>query len=238
MYDRSSPSEIEVIDRWENGVGWMVHPNEIARRSSHAIQGNDGVWVFDPLDGPGVDDLITDLGSVAGVALLSNHHSRDADRFAERHGVSIHLPSWMQRAAGQLDAPLETYTAGVGDWLELGDSGIEVRTVDPATAWKETIAYRPADSTLRVPDMLSSAPAMTVDGERIACYFFHRFAPPREVFADLEPERLLFGHGEGVSEGAGTALESALRNARRNLPHAIVNQAPTQIRGIIGAIRG
>lgn len=92
MYDRSFPSEIEVIDRWEHGVGWMVHPDETARRASHAIQGNDGVWIFDPLDGPGVEELISDVGPVAGVALLSNHHARDAALFADRHGVPVHLP--------------------------------------------------------------------------------------------------------------------------------------------------
>jgi hypothetical protein len=118
------------------------------------------------------------------------------------------------------------------------DSGIEIRTIDPPTAWQEAIAYRPSDATLRVPDMLSSVPDMTVGDERVGCYFFHRFAPPRNVFEDIEPERILFGHGEGVSENASAVLESALTDARRNLPRAVVSQAPTQIRGIIGALRG
>lgn len=238
MYDRSASTEIEVVDRWENGAGWIAHPDEKARRASHAIAGDDGVWVFDPLDGPEVDEHITALGSVAGVALLSNHHSRDAATFAERYDVAVHLPTWMDHAASQVDAPVTRYTTPPGEWVELGDSGIEIRTVDPPTAWKEAIAYRPSDAALRVPDMLSSVPEMTVGDERVGCYFFHRLAPPRDVFADIEPERLLFGHGEGISENAATALESALTDARRNLPRAVVSQAPTQIRGIIGALRG
>lgn len=237
MFDRSDSTKIAIVDRWEDGFGWMAHPDERAERTSHAVVGQDGVWVFDPLDGPGVEDRIDALGPVAGVAVLSNHHARDAGAIAERHGVSVHLPEWMDHAAEQVDAPITQYAAPPGEWVELGESGIRVRTVDPPTAWQEAIAYRPADGTLRVPDMLSSGEEMTVGDERVGCYFFHRFAPPRNVFSDLEPERLLFGHGRGVSEAATEALDTALANARRNLPRAVVHQAPTQIRGILGALR-
>lgn len=237
MYDRSDSTGIEVIDRWDNGVGWLAHPDEDAQRASHAIVGDDGVWIFDPLDGPQIDDLIEEYGSVAGVALLSNTHARDATAFAKRYDVPVHLPTWMGRAAENVDAPIEQYAAPPGKWVELGSSGIRIRTVDPLTAWTEAIAYRPADRTLRVPDMISSVPEMTVGDERIGCYFFHRFAPPRDVFTDLTPERILFGHGPGISTNATTTLNSALADARRNLPRAVVSQAPTQIRGIIGAIR-
>lgn len=236
MYERSESTGIAVIDRWDDGVGWLAHPDEDAQRASHVIVGDDGMWIFDPLDGPGVDDLIEEFGSVAGVALLSNTHARDAAAFAERYDVPVHMPTWMNRAPDSVDAPIEQYDAPPGEWVELEASGIRVRTVDPVTAWTEAIAYRPADATLRVPDMLSSVPEMTVGDERIGCYFFHRFAPPRGVFADLNPERLLFGHGEGVFNDAPAALDSALADARRNLPRAVVSQAPTQIRGIIGAV--
>lgn len=235
MYDRSESTGIEVVDRWDGGVGWLAHPDEDAQRASHAIVGEDGVWIFDPLDGPGVDELLGEFGSVAGVALLSNTHARDATAFAKRYDVSVHMPTWMDRAPDNVDAPIEQYAAPPGEWVELGASGIRIRTVDPLTAWTEAIAYRPADTTLRVPDMLSSVPEMTVGDERIGCYFFHRFAPPHEVFADLDPERILFGHGAGVFTDAPTALDSALGAARRNLPRAVISQAPTQIRGIIGA---
>ncbi len=235
MYERSTSTDIEVIDRWDGGVGWLAHPEEDAQRASHALSGEDGVWIFDPLDGPGVDELVEEFGSVVGVALLSNTHARDATTFAERYDVSVHMPSWMGRAPDNVDAPIEQYTAPAGEWVELGSSGIRVRTVNPLTAWTEAIAYRPADATLRVPDMLSSVSEMTVGGERIGCYFLHRFAPPREVFADLNPDRILFGHGEGVFTDTPVALNSALSEARRNLPRAVITQAPTQIRGIIGA---
>jgi hypothetical protein len=238
MYDRSASADIEVVDEWDHGVGWVAHPDEQSRRASHAIRGDDGVWVFDPLDGPGVDKRISELGSVAGVALLSSHHSRDAGTVAERHDVGVHLPAWMDRPVDNIGARIERYDAPPGQWVELGDSGISVRTVDPTTAWKELIAHRPADGTLRVPDMLSTVPAMTVGDERLACYLFHRLAPPREPFADIDPERVLVGHGDGITEDAGEVLDHALDSARPNLPRALVGQAPTQIRGILGALRG
>lgn len=236
MYDRSHSSEIEVIDQWENGVGWMAHPHEGAQRASHAIRGEDGVWVFDPLDGPGVQNYIDELGTVAGVTVLSSHHSRDAARFAERYDVSVRLPTWMDGVAARVEAPVEEFTAPPGEWVELGNSGISVRTVDPRTAWPEMIAYQRSSGTLRVPDMLSTVPEMTVKNERLGCYLFHRLAPPKEPFADIAPERILVGHGTGISEDAAPALTSALDNARRHFPRALVSQAPTQIRGIIGAL--
>lgn len=236
MYERSASTEIEVIDEWDGGLGWIAHPEEDARRASHAIRGEDGVWLFDPLDAPGVDALIDDLGTVAGVAVLSNYHGRDAGVFADRYDVSVHLAGWMDRVADGVNAPVERYEASTDAWVELGNSGIDVRTIDPPTAWRELIAYRAADGTHRVPDMLSTPEDVTVGDERLACYLLHRLAPPRAPFADLDPERVLVGHGEGVTEDAAAALESSLAHARRRLPRALVSQAPTQVRGIVGAI--
>lgn len=169
LYDRSTPTRIKVIDEWENGFRWMPHPEETTKRASHAILGSDGVWVFDPLDAPGIQDRIEKLGSVAGVAVLSNYHSRDATVFAERHGVPVHLPTWMDNAADHVEARIERYNAPTGQWVELGDSGIELRTLDPPTAWREVIAYLPRDRTLRVADLLSTNSFYRVGNERLGC---------------------------------------------------------------------
>lgn len=226
-----------VIDEWADGFGWLAHPEEPARRASHAVRGDDGVWVFDPLDAPGVDERLADLGEVAGVAVLSNYHARDAGAVADPHDVAVHLPAWMDRVAERVDTPTERYDAPSGEWVDLGDSEIRVRTLDPTTAWTEAIAYQPASGTLRIPDMVTTVPAITVGDERLVCYLFHRLAPPRAAFADLDPERVLVGHGEGVADDAGAALQYTLENARRNLPRALVSQAPLQIRGIVDALR-
>lgn len=236
MYDRSASTTIEVIDEWADGFGWLAHPAEAGRRASHAMRGEDGVWLFDPIDGPGVDERVAELGPVAGVAVLSNYHGRDAAALADRHEVAVHLPAWMDRVADAVDAPVERYDAPVGEWVPLADAGIEVRTVDPTIAWREAIAFSPTDGTLRIPDMLSSLPQMCVGTERLGWFLLHRLAPPRSALADLEPDRILFGHGEGVSEDAAGALDGALGGVRRTFPRALIHQGPHQLRGVIAAL--
>lgn len=194
------------------------------------------MWVFDPLDGPGVDERLAELGQVAGVAVLSSFHARDAAAVAERHDVAVHLPEWMDRAAKRVDARTDRYAAPSGEWVELAGSGIAVRAVDPTVAWREMVAHRPSDGTLRVPDLLAGVPDMTVGNERVGCYLLHRLAPPTAPFDDVSPDRVLFGHGEGVFVDAADAVEYALENARRNFPRALVSQAPAQLRGVVGAV--
>jgi hypothetical protein len=78
----------------------VARPPGGGRKASHAVRGPDGgVWLFDPLDAPGVDDLISDLGEMVGVAAFSNWHARDAGAFAlrrdrgERHGRPLLTPN-------------------------------------------------------------------------------------------------------------------------------------------------
>lgn len=223
FYDRSTSTEIEVIDQWENGFGWFAHPDEVGLRASHAIRGEDGVWVFDPLEAPGVHDRLDELGSVAGIVVQCQFHGRDAAAFSEHYDVPVYLPVWNDRVAERVDAPTERFRAPPGESVELGASGIMMRTVDPLTFYQEPIVYRPTDGTLRTADMLNTLGG--VGNERISWLFPHRFAPPREPFADIEPERILVGHGEGVFEDATDALEYTLANARRLLPQATLLHA-------------
>ena len=68
IYDRRAPSEYEILDRWDGGIGWLAHPNETGRRTSHAVVGEaGGVWVIDPIDAPGIDEELSTLGDVSGV---------------------------------------------------------------------------------------------------------------------------------------------------------------------------
>lgn len=238
-YVRDDPGDLEEIDRWRDGRGWLAHPEETTRRASHAVRGEDGrVWLFDPLDAPGVDDLVAELGEVAGVAVLSNYHARDAGRIAERHGVAVHLPQSMPRVAERIDAPVERYTATLGDSDESdsGDSGFRVRVRTPIPGWRESVAYRPSDGTLYVPDLLGTAPMYRVSDERLGVYLFRRPVPPHGLFRGLEPDRLLVGHGEGVFEDAAQTLSRALDRARAGFPRALVENGPSQFRAFAGAV--
>lgn len=229
-YDRSPATDPAVIDRWRDGVGWLAHPHERGRRASHAVAAEDGVWVFDPVDAPGVDELLAELGEVAGVAVLSSYHARDADAVAARHGVPVFVPRGVDRVAERVDAPVERYDA------TLGDSGFAVHRFEPLPTWQEVVAYREADGTLIVPDLVGTGPGYTVGDERVGVVLSHRLFPPRETLGGLDVERLLFGHGEGVFEDAAGALEEALDGARRRFPRALLAHGVTNMRLLFSAV--
>jgi len=224
VYERAPATDPAVIDRWEGGVGWLAHPDEEGLRASHAVATDDGVWVLDPLDAPGLDELLAVLGDVAGVAVLCSHHARDAGAVANRHDVAVHVPQWMDRVAGRVDAPVVRYEDS------FGASGFEITRVEPLSLWQEAIAYRPADGTLVVPDLLGSGPGYTVRDERVGVVLSHRPVPPRDALGDLDPERILFGHGRGVLEDASDALDDALAGARRRFPRALLGTLGTNLR--------
>ncbi|SNZ12002.1 hypothetical protein SAMN06269185_1457 [Natronoarchaeum philippinense] len=231
IYDRDEPDDVEVIDRWTDGVGWVAHPDEDGRRASHALRGEDGVWLLDPIDAPGVDDLIDDLGAVAGVATLSDYHARDADAFAARYGVPVHVPSVLDRAPNRIDTEIERFEGS------LGNSGFEALGHAPFPGWSEAFLHRPADGTLYAPDAMAAEKGTRVGDERIALYLLLRLAPPRDLLDGVDPQRVLFGHGAGVFENAGTALDHALANARRNFPRAFVTGGWTELKLAMAAFR-
>lgn len=231
VYDRSDATDYEEIDSWKNGFGWIPHPEETGRRASHAVTGDRGVWIIDPLEAPGVKDEISELGEVAGVAVLSNWHTRDAGIFAESFDVSVHIPEWMDRVEERVDAPVENYSEGF-------DPRFSVRRCEPIPLWREAIAYNETDGTVIVPESLGTASGYTVKDERIGVPTILRLFPPRKQLEDVEPECILVGHGEGIFEDAPDALEKALGESRRRFPRAFVSNTGTQIRGLFEALRG
>jgi len=118
-------TEYDEIDRWDGGVGWMPHPEEFMQRASHALATDEGVWIVDPVDAEGVDELVAEYGEVVGVVVLSDYHKRDSDVFARRHGVSVHLPAEVDSVAEELDAPTERLKIGeeIGGYELLRISG-------------------------------------------------------------------------------------------------------------------
>jgi hypothetical protein len=231
VYERGPADSLAVVDDWPGGVGWVPHPEEDGERVGHAFATEDGAcWVVDPLDAPGLDDVLADVGDVAGVVVLSNYHARDAGDVASRHGVAVHVPNWpaMDRVAERVDAPVERVAGGV--------AGFELRRVDPAPRWTEAVAFRERDGTLYVPDVLSPLSKFAVPGERIGLFLGARLRPPREAFADLTPDRIVFGHGAGIETDAAGALADCLANARRRFARALVETGPAQARAILGAL--
>jgi len=230
-YDRSESDGFRELDRWDGtvggGFGWQAHPEEFGQRTSHAVAADSGVWLLDPLDAPGIDERIAKLGEVAGVAVCSDYHARDADVFARRYGVPVTVPSWLSRIESRVDAPVERVEGQLADF--------ELRRLRPLYAWRETALFRERDGTLYVPDFLSAHAKFTVGEERLGMPTFSRLWPPREQF-DCTPERILLGHGAGVFEDAGAVLAEAFAGARRRFPRALVSNLPGELRTMGAAL--
>jgi hypothetical protein len=203
-----TPTDLAVVDRWEGGVGWIVHPEETLRRASHALATTDGVWVVDPLDAPGLDDLLAEYGDVAGVVVTMDRHGRDAATLARRHDVAGHVPRSVS-----FGADVTTRPAGG----TLGETDVRVLDAVSLPGWREAALFD--GETLVVGDALGTAPHFLAPGERLGVHPFLRVVPPRRL-RGLEPERVLVGHGEGVLADGTAALDDALEGARRNLPGA------------------
>jgi hypothetical protein len=204
-------AEWREIDRWDHGVGWLAHPEEEMQRASHALEADGEVWVVDPVDAVGIDELFAEFGDVAGVVLLLDRHTRDADEIANRHGVSVHVPRWMSGVAEEVDAPVEPLHA------QLGDTEYGVHQVVDLPFWQEAALYGEETGTLVVPEALGTAGFFLSGTERLGVHPMLRLFPPKKL-GRLSPERILVGHGEGVLDDATDALVDALGGSRSRAP--------------------
>ncbi|ADB61692.1 hypothetical protein Htur_2821 [Haloterrigena turkmenica DSM 5511] len=230
-YDRSPPTDPRLVDDFDGGFGWLAHPDETGQRASHALVGaDDRLWLFDPLEAPGIDDELERRGEVAGIVVCSNYHARDAAAFAQRYGVRVFVPSWLERLPDRLaDADVDIDLEYVAD--EVGASGFAVREASPFPGWHEAIAYRRSNGTLYVPDLLGTAPPYLSGDERLAVYLLARLTPPTGAFTGIAPERILLGHGTGVFADATAALADAFATARTGFPPRAAHERASATRG-------
>lgn len=205
-------TEIEVVARFDGGCSWMAHPDETMQRTSHALAVDEEVWVIDPVDGDGVDELLAEMGTVAGVVVGLDRHTRDAATIARRHDVAVWLPDWFEGVAEDVDAPIERFGA------ELADTGIRTQVVTRSRFWQEIALYDPETGTLVVPESLGTAPYFLTGPERLGVHPMRRLVPPRNRLYGFDPDRVLVGHGAGVEDDAGIALRAALEESRRRTP--------------------
>ncbi|MES3518005.1 MAG: hypothetical protein PPP58_10110 [Natronomonas sp.] len=201
----SGTTDMETVDRFEDGVGWIAYPEEMMQRCSHAVARDDGVWLFDPVDADGVDDLVAEYGDVAGVAVLFDRHSRDAGAIASRHGVPVSVPSWMSGVDSKIDAPIERFEGEV--------AGFDVRPLVDNPAWQEAVCFD--GDTLIVPEALGTVSYFRTDSERLGVHPMLRLNPPRSL-REYDADRLLVGHGEGLFDDVPRTIRETLSNARGN----------------------
>lgn len=216
------------VYRWHGGLTWIAHPGERMQRASHAIVGDpDGdapdVWVIEPVDAAGLDDLLADLGTVAGVVVTASYHRRDAATVADRHDVPVYLVEAVSGLADGIAAPVEVIDG------TLPGTGLRPVPVYGGLPWHEAVLHDPETGTLAATEALATAPDLTGPGEPLAVSPYVRIRPPREALAGRSVDRILVGHGTPVLEEAEAMLAEALSTGAgealgvwaRNLPYLL-----------------
>jgi hypothetical protein len=189
---------LELSDALDGGFGW-TEPGFLAR-TSHALEVDGAVLVFDPLDAPGLDERLRALGRPEAVVQLLDRHERDCSLVAER----LSVPHLRMR-------------------LETSSSRGELARIVWNRLWKEVAFWEPTRRILVVADALGTVGYFIAPGERLGVHPFLRLRPPRSL-AGLEPEHILCGHGAGVhGPAAAAALHEALATSRRRLPRALAS---------------
>lgn len=209
------PSTHASFHEWPGGLSWLAHPDEPMQRASHALVADGAVWIVEPLEAEGVDEAIGGLGDVAGVVVLLDRHIRDAAAFAARYDVSVYVPDVLTGPENDLGGAVERFDD------VLADSGYRTRALVIGRVWREAVLVSPDGSTVIVPEAIGTNPFYTTPAERAGVHALLRVWPPRRQLGDLEPERLLVGHGAPVLGHGGEALRDALAGARRQAPRAL-----------------
>ena len=187
---------MRIVDEIGHATGWMEEGR--TRRTSHALEADGGVWLFDVVDWPGLDERVRQLGEPAGVVQLLDRHNRDCAAVALRLGVPHHVVPH-----------------------ELPGTPFELRPVVRLRFWREVALWWPERRLLLVADVLGTIPGYFCAGnEPAGVHPLLRAWPPRSL-RGLEPDHLLVGHGEGIHHRPAV-LASALRTARRRLPRLLL----------------
>jgi hypothetical protein len=209
-------------DATDGGAAWIAYPDEGMRRASAALAHDGDVWVVDPVDTPELDDLLSEMGEVRGVAVLLDRHYRDADDVADRHDVPVFVPDWFS-GVPEMDADVERF----GD--RLPDTDYRARRVVDNRVWQEAALFD--GETLVVPEALGTADYFAPGDQPLGVHPMLRLFPPRDSLGGLGPERILVGHGEGVDAGAPAALDAALASARTGAPKSMAKMLSGMLRG-------
>ena len=76
---------MRIVDEIAHATGWIEE--KPSARTSHALEVEGRVWLFDVVDWPELDARVHELGEPAGVVQLLDRHSRDCAAVAQRLGV-------------------------------------------------------------------------------------------------------------------------------------------------------
>jgi hypothetical protein len=212
------------IDRWAHGVGWIAHPGEAMQRASHALEVDGEVWIVDPVDVAGLDELLAEFGTVAGVVLLLDRHKRDAASIANRHDVAVHVPAWMDGVEPNIAAPVERVRT------EVGQTGYGVHPVIDNRFWQEAALYGEDTGHLLVSEALGSAPYYRRKNHDVGVHPALRLFPPKRL-RQFTPRRVDFGHGRGTDADPEGKIRRAIDRSRRSAPGLYAHILKQQLLG-------
>lgn len=195
-------------DGW--GLSWVAAEPAFMQRGSHAVRGDGGVWLFDPVDGDGLDEAIAGLGTVRGVVQLVDRHPRDCAVLAQRYGVPLHR------------VPKDGVPGLAAEPIVLHDR----------PWWREVAFWLPERRALVVGESVGTAPYFVMDGDRLGLHPLARIDPP-EALLGRDPGHLLPGHGEALSgDGLDEELARVVRRGRKDLPKAWLASARRFLPGV------
>jgi hypothetical protein len=200
--DTETDVESPAVTEWDGGWSWISYPAERGRRASHALETDAGVWLVDPVDHDGLDDVLATSGDVTAVLVLHDRHTRDAETVARRHNVGVHVPSWMELVRTKLDEE----PAVVDDTIPGTNYAVE-ELVD-TDEWEEAFLVDQSSSIMLVPEAVGTLRSFGSDDENLGVHP-SLDDPPRRL-ADWHPDRLLVGHGKSIYTDAHRQLEAAL----------------------------
>ena len=191
-------------DEAEWGFGWLQ--DEWLRRCSHALLDEGRVWLVDPVDGPGIEERVRELGEPGGVIQLLDRHGRDCAALAQRLRVPHHVVPFR------------------------GVASFEPVPVSTRRWWREVALWWPEERVLVCGDALGTGSYFVAPGEKLGVHPLLRLVPPRSL-GRFAPRHVLCGHGDGVhGDDAAPALAEALRTARRRLLAAALTLGPRHCR--------
>ncbi|MFC7073006.1 hypothetical protein ACFQJ7_12950 [Halovenus rubra] len=222
MKASDSATDWKKIDRFDDGIGWIAYPDETMQRASHAITDGDDVWLVDPVDADGIDDLLAEYGEVAGVIILLDRHKRDTAALARRHDVSVWIPTFMESVAQEIDAPVERFRH------DLADTRFAVHELINNRFWTEAVLHDPDSGSLVVPEAVGTTSYFRTHTEDLGVHPMLRMTPPRKL-TRLEANSIRVGHGSGINKATTEQLHSAVDGARRRAPHLVYKNVKNMV---------
>jgi hypothetical protein len=119
--------------------------------------------------------------------------------------------------------------AGRGEPLAI--PGVQERVVPAMPGWKEAALWFPERRLLVCAEAIGTAPYYRArDTDVLGVHPFLRMRPPTRALSGVAPSVIVVGHGPPVLDDAASALVTALRQSRRDLPRAWLRAARRIVR--------